>query len=1372
MADYLHPAPVGLEDELRQQVGLPQEQAPQQEPPPPIDPKKRYQALVTRSRDTHTTDFEPNSTKPGLYFSLQGKVFDRDEIARMDGGGKFLKLQDRNRGAPRGLGEALADVRGSDLAFLPGAENIDYGLDPIPLDVVRKLPDIYTRLRNNDPVTDQERLWVGLDEGIKERQARSDAGGVVGDFARSMPAVGTRFWLEGKLAKLGIKAGLRAAAGAELGAFGEAAGLLADAADVGKMGLEAQAAWKANKAYELYRASRVTKAGNFFARGIARANNEIIDMAAGEAGAARKWWQLAGSDVYKGLEQATVGAVYRGGILGAEETIGKGIGATMAGHDFLDTPEAAEKRAAGASINDERLGKYSEALALGDTFRTFVTLHSGEGLGNIALMPFARAGAAAFKLTPKAVQDFGAFLKKAYPEDMKQRVAGFEKMGEEMGGIDKALKAKNITSVQWWMMKHMADNNVSASEAWTTMKHMGYNSWANQMLLSAEGRYIGGLYGADGGGDYGPRKAWRDMWPRMDEFKGEAIAFALPSIGVLGLSRLGASKYLSGGGSAIRRDIDNVSRYYWDDVAPGGVAIVEGRNGEGAIGVDASAERAATAPDILAHASRNDAINSFYDLTVSEDRPTGELKAFQRVGQAMIRFSKFLVTADPSQFTHPRDQLYHRGIHEELLKWGSKIKKETIDSAILERGREAGREPDPEDITDIEREKVRNDPKVVAEIKERLGEFLDEVKEKHGTPSMTRDKFDAIIKEFGADPKAVAKELAKAEANGYLVRYSLGGDVYGYAVKYGDKSPIQAGMDAVREAAKSVVERLGLPDINVLEQSGDVKGEVKRYTMPIPENPTAEDAHRMGSLVGRELRTDRDVREAIATLKRLRALASSNWYRTKDGAKFAVVKDGGQFRLHPLNNEANQHDKALREKRFGDVRGAEGELGGMGLDPKSIDPEVYLTPRTLNASTSLSRLAWEHNLTTGFSERSWNKYRSAREQLKTEKDEDTRKDLEKQMAESEEEARAAMVNSGELHGGNVRTLRLGEGKDPYYAIELGGTNDDKGIYITAPTKGIGEGHAVEEFLEYARRHYNYADTNGDGLYHRVELNAFSRVAEVARMLATDPDRDQVSRGRLQNIAKMYSMRTSRKLDLDPFSKLVEMIDGWHTNSKLTNGGLWSSGEFDEIRKKMMENPAHLESLAAFYHHAQVSVLGNYGYKKGANEAFMPRGYMSGWVNTKGVHESPMEMLGKMRELGEAAYKKAVEPAKVEPAAEKAPGKTPARDAVKPEVVVGEGDPGLELTPAQQRMAEESMRKVGNLIEGIDYSTVTPEMAGYKDIEAFRKEYEGRPEEMRDATEEEYLRMKYCAGGMDAKAAKSAGEPKKPAGKKRPLDKVE
>ena len=44
--------------------------------------------------------------------------------------------------------------------------------------------------------------------------------------------------------------------------------------------------------------------------------------------------------------------------------------------------------------------------------------------------------------------------------------------------------------------------------------------------------------------------------------------------------------------------------------------------------------------------------------------------------------------------------------------------------------------------------------------------------------------------------------------------------------------------------------------------------------------------------------------------------------------------------------------------------------------------------------------------------------------------------------------------------------------------------------------------------------------------------------------------------------------------------------------------------------------------------------------------------------------------------------------------------------------------------------------------------------GYATREDFLKDYEKRPEDLKDASEEEWLKLQYCSQGLDQKAAKT------------------
>ena len=1360
----------------------------------PADPKARYQALVNKQKDHLTMDFEPDSTKPSNYVSVFNKVMSRDELAKFDGGKELGSIVDAERKSRRGFFEAVTDFKTTDLTgAIPGLENLDTGLGPLRMSTLRKMPDILRRLQNNDLVTDQERVYARLYQADFERKSQQGAGGIIGDFVRNTPAFGVRMWLESKAIQFGAEALVPGA-----GEVAMAGSLLKDAGELGEAVLaarrarlalhtfragskEAELLVSANKVVEFQEARQAAalSSGNWFTRNIARANNQILGEIAGDAEFTTKgagWFRGPYEAFKRGAGEITVQAAYRGGMYGALDESGQMLANLAAGNDVFDGRAAVEKRAAAASSGDERLGRYAEALAVGDVFRSYVTLQSGEGLSHIFLTPLGHT-ATKIGLNIPALKNFGKFLDNTFggAKEMKRTIAGFEAEAEAKGmagGGAEAFKAKHKVAFGWWLMNHMAENNVDAKSAWNTLRQMGYQNWSHMMLLSAEGRAIGGLYGADGG-DYGFKQAWQNLKQRPDELFGEAVAFALPSIGVLGLSRLGASEYLGGSGSKVRRYVDNVVRYVHDNLPEGIICVTNGKEGE-AIGVAASEHRAKDAPDVLVPASRNDAVDAYYNLAVADRRPTGDLSAFQRVAQGVINLLKFLVTADPSQMRTPRDMIYERGIHDDIMRVASKVREDVIDRALLEKA-EGTREPSLKDFSDLDREKMGQDPKVIEQIKEALGEKLDEFKLNRGTPSITFDKLKAIATKEGASVKKVAKLLETAEKDGLIVRYSLGGSQYAYAVAYKGKSPQQATMDAVHRAAQTAAESLGLANHRRLGDTDEVRDGVRGFAMSLPADrePDDNDAHQLGSLLGKSLNSPKEIQDAIKTLRRLRDLANVSRFQTKDGALYAAIRSGDLFQIHPLNNAARIKVRApgneeMQSKRFSDEAGVGGHLASMGLEPSPFRPQVWITPRTVNLSRSYSRLAWEHQSTTHFSDDRMNEFRRLRKALDAKKGEKARAAIQKDLDKVEEEARKALADSGNMRGGVVRPFRSGEARELMHAVEIGGWNDDGSITVTAPSKGISEGHAVEEFLEFQRRHFGYTDEAGRPVYHPVEREFYSRIADVALQLRDEPGRSEASRKRLDALAKMYSLSEDSRFDLDPFSKAVEMIDGWHTHSTTHGGGLWSAPEFDEIRQRIGSNPDLMNSAAAFYHHAQVYVLGNYDYKAKANAAYMPPDFAAGWKNTKGVTERPLDLINKLKKVGEGALKKIMEKPedKVVPDKKVTPAKKAAEKAAEPQVVVDTPDyyAEAELSPAQVKALEDLARDAASPIEGIDYSTVevTPEMAGFKDGEAFRKEYEGRPEEMKDATEDEFLRAKFCVGGMDQKAAAKAAPAEKPA----------
>lgn len=1404
---------------------------------------EQYRALVGRTKDRVTMDFEPDSTRPIKYVSVFGKVMDSEELLQHDGGKELLAIINANRKGRRGFAEAVTDFKSTDYAVLPGMENLDTGTGPLSLSVIRRMPDILKRIQEDYPVSDNERVLARLYQADMERKSQQGVGGIVGDFVRSMPAFGTRMWLEGKAIQFGAEAVIPGAGEAAM-----AGSVLKDVAEVGEMTLAArrarlalealkgsaeqvkaatttvEAAEAAAKAREVLMVGRLGKyAGadskaqleavqavryafyakraeaasashNFFARGVARANNSILGAVAGtsEAHVAElakmKWYQVAS----RGAEQATVGAIYQGSMYAGLDIAGQSLANVAAGQGPLDGRAAADKRLAAAMTGDERLGKYAEALAMGDVFRSYITLKSGEGLGNIADGLVGRPVKSILgSVTPKQWKDYGDMITKRYGDASRMRanVTGFGQEAVERGlegGAKEAARAKGVTAFGWWMMNHMAENNVDASRAWEVLRGMGYTGWKDMMLLSAEGRFVGGLYGAEGG-EPGLRQAWEQFKQGPDELMGDAIAFALPSIGVLGLAHLGSSKYLGGRGSIMKEQVNNVVDYLDLYKQGNGINVVEDNEGGLAIHREKQARADGTMPLTEGIASREKAIDAVEAGAAAYVQPKGEMKAFQRAAQGVVKMAQFIITADPSHMWSPSQQLFNAGIHEDIYRIAAREKDAIIKEHPRQKAIDAGRDPDAADVVDISHAKAMADPEVQKAVRERIGSLLDEIQASRGAASITRKEFDKLLE--GADARAVANKLHKAEEDGLIYKVDLGGGHFYYSRAVDGKPEEQAAKDAVDAAAKRVLQRIGFGTDRFLEEGPVTRGDDGTsggIRLDAGMKPTDDMAVEYLRKTGRGFASQEEINFARnETLPRLQAMDRQKLFQTSTG-RFAAVMDGGKLRLHPMDGRAIEFSKrpengSLKTDRFENADQAFGKLGAMGLDPSPLEVPVYVVDHRANLAESPSRLLREHWTGVYESEKAaeaaYSEYLRAKKAVETAgpKNEAAMKMAKEVLREVQARDELLFWSLGEQQNALGRAVML-RGKK-YYRQEIGGLNYPDKIVTTMPTKmrgGRSLAHSAEEFREQRRRVSGKYDEAGRPLMHPTEIAAFSKAADIAGRVRDNPESSKNEVRDAEKLVAMFSV-ASPHLNLDAYSKLSLMLEGWADHSAI-HGQDWAmSAGLAAVRRQIASDPEALAAMAAFRLYDHRDVRGNYGETSQVRWEDMPPGYARGWQTSDKVTERPMDLISKMAadKLDQQSYDKitgAAEAKEVPP--KKAEAKKPATKKTEeaPPRVVKSSDPAENAGLSKEQTDELARQVMGPddsaLFPERSNSTVelTPEDAGFKDAEDFRKAFEKRSEELKDMTEEEFLRTQYCANGMDVKAAKAAEKAKEPAKK--------
>ena len=1401
----------------------------------PADPKAKFQSLVNKSKDTNTVDFNPYSKAPEQYFSLDGKAFSREDLMGMDGGREIAALTEAEKHGRRGFGEAVTDFQSTDLtSAVPGLENVYGGSGALRLETLRRIPDILKRMQSGEAVSNQDRIYAKLYQMDAQRKAQQNAGGVVGDMVRTTPSFGTRMWLETQAIKTGAKYLVGLGAEALAGPVGDIAAGLTLAKDVAELGegfvagRRAAAALKGFEAlpdiekaaaigketekigkeleqFKKFREARLAletkgtkEAGNFFQRSLARSNNELLGIVSGHKFAT--WKEALGT----GLGEASVGALHRGLQYGALDELGQATGNILAGRGALDGRAAMEKEATAAESGDERLGKYAEWLALGDTFRNFVTLQSGEGLSHMTLGAVSTGmrqavGAGA----PQAAKDWVALLREQYGSSAtaKKTLSMFEgeaaevnaKLPEGAAKVTAAdiAKAKDVSRLGVSLMQIMAKHDVDSTRASQMFKEMGYQGWSGMMLLSAENRFLGGLYGADGG-EGGLEQAYADMRSKSDSLTGEAIAFTIPSLAIWGAARLGAPF-----GSKVRQNISHVREFVSPDGREG-FEVMTDQTGRGiAAKADGYGRREAMQPILDAEGKPtgkykldpsyippdiNQAVNALEELSNESVAPKGSGKIGQRLFQGFSSMARFVATGDPSQFSNLRTMLHQHGVDQDMIRAAATIK----DSSIREHLRKKlGSDFTENAIPDKMWEEAAQNPEVKKATRAGLQLLLEQSRQEGaGKPTMSRQEYMEHAKKYDQDPEAFFTSLDKAVKDGTLRKVPIGPNRFFYArVAEDGKGATEAALDKQLQARNAVFDSLGITIGRRLTNDEHSDSGIEHDGFVFEphaqiDNPMIE---RYARIARREIITEDDRKDVRESLERLQLIAQEQQRVQTNQGVFRPMKVGDKWQLTPLDTKAetwhNDEKNAPAKADFASAEAALAHLKSVGLDPNAHDVKVIVTPHRINLADNLPRLAWEHRSLTHFSPEEWATYKEQKRILaethEAPEDREDRVEARAKVKELEKRAEDGLQRA-RLLSGDAAFGRSKIGSERLYYTHVGAYNEADRIVIPMPNKALSVGHMVEEAHEMARRNYRAKQL------HPAEVEFYSALASKAKKMAESGEYNRMS-GLLSSIADLYKVSKGSKLELDQFSKAMLMLNGFHTWSNYKGKDLWAAPAFEALRKELAKDPELQTKAAAFMDFAHKDVHG-YDTEFDATPAvFRPPEQIQGYaVAEKGEPPvRPRDLLHKLEELREANKKRPESPKpekKETPPAPRPDAPPPQTPLAEDQAAADKGLPPVAEKPTPPVSPVPVKVKDGEKVTN-DPDLVTPEIAGIK----VPKAKEGEPEvniqdlvdEMvkkhneengTDATEKEFLAGKFCAEGpADGKAeqpkAKKAAKPK-------------
>ena len=473
--------------------------------------KTQGQLDAKAQRDQTKLETEPQATawepdgEPGQLVMLNGyRKLSKDALANLDGGKELLSIVDKNSRGRKGFMESLFTL---DKGMLPFVGSVAEGA--VAIKNLKGVRESIRKMEAGEPLTDQELVYFQLMLSEDERRAQETWKGTAGDLIRMLPTYAIEF-------------------ASVAGAVSRVAGLTAKGATVGgtaainAAGRKAVSGWLAKAV-----SAEGTELGKAFARDLA------------EKSFGKQLSHQLGAAAVKGV---------------AITTALKGVHAianAAQGVDPLDTSRSVRREIYADLAGDEEALAAAKWDSLGSYAVEWFSEASGAALGTV--------GGQAAKLAGKAVRgiplsDVGG---KAI-RDMLSRIqpASVGAAGEASRDIKTVLAGMTFSR----MMQKL---NLDPDQTAIWMRRAGWNGWLEEMGEERLGGFVNGLLGFEGDRDDAAlARAWDQMgWEDLDQFKAEAVAFAVPGLTHAALLRAQASKAFGGpGGTTVANALSKLYR--------------------------------------------------------------------------------------------------------------------------------------------------------------------------------------------------------------------------------------------------------------------------------------------------------------------------------------------------------------------------------------------------------------------------------------------------------------------------------------------------------------------------------------------------------------------------------------------------------------------------------------------------------------------------------------------------------------------------------------------------------------------------------------------------------------------------------------------
>ena len=583
---------------------------------------------------------------PVDYVDVFGKKMPKAEVLRYEHGQDLLNTLDKR--GQRGFGEAYFDYSAADTPFVGDVWEVETLLD---------ISKTFKRLHAGEMPGDADLIQAQAYLADMERKESQTWGGMAGDIMRQMP-----LWM------------------IEFAAYAAAFQSVGGPATLKKAGVLG------------------TKEGL----------KKVLAAQAGKA-AWKTWGAYVGTEAAKGLAAGTAKTA-------VDTLVVNPLVSKARGQDPFETNISAQRQLEAAASGEHIDVNAARWAGIGDAWVENVSEYSGATIGAVAFAnPLAQKAGKLFLQKAASPALKAAFGHEAGNKFMKMldKSYNFKETREAMQGLQAGLKARPAAEIKkelgrrGLMAMRVADfslrHNISPDSAWAALKKGGYDGYLEEMAEERLGGFMRGMMGIGANDDAGFRSAVEEMWwANPDQFKAEAVAFAMPMVAVGGLARAQSTlAFGPGGASQISRDVR---------------ALAEGiREQEGV-----AAEKTG--------AVQREALDAADRLGGSWADATAKHGFLQKIAIGALRTAHAYVTGNPMLLMHDSVEavMMHHGLPVELIK----ARKGMQDSWANERRAQYAKEREALD-TDEERtafDEAHTEDMILAETKPLADrEFLTQV---------------------------------------------------------------------------------------------------------------------------------------------------------------------------------------------------------------------------------------------------------------------------------------------------------------------------------------------------------------------------------------------------------------------------------------------------------------------------------------------------------------------------------------------------------------------------------------------------------------------------------------------------------------------